>query len=110
MSARFGLSFAARDAFVSGDRLSFLIGRPFRALSGSSTIEVATGRNLDGTVNYQTRTLTYDSPGLPLEAGFAYQGPWLGLGYGLEARIVGDDITSSSRLDAHLNGALRVAF
>lgn len=109
-SARLGVSFAVKDAIVAGDRFSFLVGRPFRTLSGSSTLQVATGREFDGTVDYQTRTIDYGASGLPLEVGFAYQSRWFGLGYGLEARIVDDDIASSNRLDAHFNGALHFNF
>jgi hypothetical protein len=109
-AVRFGIGFNVTDVRAAGDRLSLSFGRPFAVVSGQSTVTVATGRALDGTVSYETRVVDY-AAGLPLEAGVAYQAGAGNLRYGLEARLVSDDATSAApRLDGAINGAVRLAF
>ena len=108
LATRFGADFTTRDVFGPGDQLTLSLGRPLTAVSGNASLVVATGRELDGTVDYETRDITF-AAGAPIQLGLAYRGHTGTLAYGIEGNVT-NDFAENGRLDGQLNAAFRIGF
>lgn len=54
------------------DSLKMSLVKPLQYIDGSVSARVPVGRELDGTVNYDYRTVGFDKTALPLQLGFDY--------------------------------------
>jgi hypothetical protein len=108
VATRLGFSLAARSTFRAGDLLTFSVGRPLAAIAGDATFVVATGREMDGTVNYETRAVPLGG-GMPVEVGLGYRASAGALSYGIEARLA-NDFAAPGAFDGQINAAMRIGF
>lgn len=71
-STAYGMGLVKSDAWKDGDRLSFSVSQPMRAVSGTMTLNVPTGMTDEGVETRETRTVSLASPAreLMLEANY----------------------------------------
>lgn len=68
----YGFMLDARNALHENSLLRFSLTKPLQITSGTMSVRVPVGRELDGTVNYDRRETSFDSSAMPLEAGVTY--------------------------------------
>ncbi|MFZ1991820.1 MAG: hypothetical protein WAW96_18845, partial [Alphaproteobacteria bacterium] len=85
--SKFGASLTQKNPLGIGGLVRLRVARSWQIDSGSLNIRVPVGRELDGTVDYETRTISVASDKVPLEFGFAYLGGGDHLKYGAELRL-----------------------
>jgi hypothetical protein len=96
----YGFMLDAKNALRENSLLRFSLTKPLQITSGTMSVRVPVGRELDGTVNYERRETAFDGSAMPLEAGVT----WLAeTGYG----TIG---FSLDLVDTNVNGAGERAF
>lgn len=91
----YGLMLDAKNALQENSLLRFSLTKPLQITSGSMSVRVPVGRELDGTVNYERREASFDGEAMPLEAGVTYLAE---TGYGTAG-------LSLNLVDTNVNGA-----
>lgn len=91
----YGVMLDAKNLVHENSVLRFSLVKPLQITSGTTSVRVPVGRELDGTINYVRRHSDFDSSALPLEAGLAYLAETGSGTFGLTLDLV----------DTNLNGA-----
>lgn len=91
----YGLMLDAKNVIQESSLLRFSLTKPLQITSGSMSVRVPVGRELDGTVNYERRETSFDGSAMPLEAGVTYLAE---TGYGTAG-------LSLNLVDTNVNGA-----
>jgi hypothetical protein len=85
--SKFGVSLTQENPLGLSGLVRLSVVRSWQIDSGSLNIRVPVGRELDGTVDYETRTLSVASDKTPLEFGLGYLAGSDRLKYGAELRL-----------------------
>lgn len=91
----YGLMLDAKNVIRENSLLRFSLTKPMQITSGSMSVRVPVGREIDGTVTYERRETSFDGDAMPLEAGLTYLAE---TGYGTAG-------FSLDLVDTNLNGA-----
>ncbi|MBO6635732.1 S8 family serine peptidase [Parvibaculum sp.] len=91
----YGVMLDAKNLVHENSVLRFSLVKPLQITSGTTSVRVPVGRELDGTINYVRRNSDFDGSALPLEAGLAYLAETGAGTFGLTLDLV----------DTNLNGA-----
>jgi hypothetical protein len=84
--------------------------RPWQIDNGSLQIHLPVGRELDGTVDYQDRTVSVAPGGTPLELDLAYLTGSNTLKYGAEMRMLDSSVMNRGAPEVSLAAALHWSF
>lgn len=68
----YGVMFDARNLVHENSVLRFTLVKPLQITSGTTSVRVPVGRELDGTINYVRRQSDFGGSALPIEAGVSY--------------------------------------
>ena len=71
-STKMGLSLTGTDLLQKHDMMQLSLVSPWRIVQGEVEAQVAVGREFDGTVNYETRTVSLAGDSMPLDLGLSY--------------------------------------
>ena len=71
-STKMGLSLTGTGLLQKHDTMQLSLVSPWRIVEGEVEAQVAVGRELDGTVNYETRNVSLAGGDMPLDLGLAY--------------------------------------
>ena len=91
----YGVMLDAKNVVHENSVLRLSLVKPLQITSGTTSVRVPVGRELDGTINYVHRRSDFDGSALPLEAGLAYLAETGAGTFGLTLDLV----------DTNLNGA-----
>lgn len=91
----YGVMLDAKNLVHENSVLRFSLVKPLQITSGTTSVRVPVGREIDGTINYVRRHSDFDGSALPLEAGLAYLAETGAGTFGLTLDLV----------DTNLNGA-----
>jgi hypothetical protein len=69
---QFGLGFSAIDLAKDGDSLQFSVSKAFAATDGVVTANVPVGRELDGRINYDLRSIALNGSQMPVNMEMRY--------------------------------------
>ena len=81
-SAKLGLSLTASSLLQAQDSFQISLTSPWHMLSGQAEARVPVGRELDGTVLYESRNLSLADDAVPLDLGFTYTAKAGAVSYG----------------------------
>lgn len=90
--SKMGATVSGTDMLQPGDMVQFSVIRPWRVDKGDLVARVATGRELDGTVNYEYRRVSLSDGAAPLDLGLAYSASYGELNYGVSAWLRDNDV------------------
>jgi subtilisin family serine protease len=82
LGSRMGMTISHQGVFQAGDMVRLSVIKPWRIDDGDIVARVAVGRELDGTVNYETRSVSIGTDEIPLDVGLAYSKSVGAFGYG----------------------------
>ncbi len=68
----YGVMLDAKNIVHDSSVLRFSLVKPLQITSGTTSVRVPVGRELDGTINYVRRESQFDGSALPVEMGVAY--------------------------------------
>ena len=68
----YGFMLDAKNALGENRLLRVSLTKPLQITSGTMSVRVPAGRELDGTVSYERRETSFDGSAMPLEAGVTY--------------------------------------
>lgn len=71
-STKMGLSLTGTGLLQKHDAMQLSLVSPWRIVEGEVEAQVAVGRELDGTVNYETRSASLAGGDMPLDLGLSY--------------------------------------
>lgn len=71
-STKMGLSLTGTGLLQKHDTMQLSLISPWRIIEGEVQAQVAVGRELDGTVNYETRNVSLAGGDMPLDLGLSY--------------------------------------
>lgn len=108
--SKFGVSLEYQSLLSASDVTRLVVARPWRLDSGTLSARVPVGRELDGTVNFEDRTVSLADGGFPLEMSLAYQNRIWALSYGGAVTMSGDDIARGKVAELAVTGGLHWRF
>lgn len=110
VGSRMGLTISRSGVLQVGDAVSLSVIKPWQIDNGEIEAQVAVGRELDGTVNYETRVVEVGTGALPLEIGLSYSKTNSNFGYGASVWLRDDDAGSFGASEVSVAGALSWKF
>lgn len=108
--SRFGVALGWSDFFKANDHFQLSLVRPWVIHDGDLTAQVAIGRELDGTVNYETREVSLAVDDLPADLGLTYTAGDDTLSYGATLSLGDADVRQISVDDFTFALAAKLAF
>jgi len=108
--SKYGISLAQSGVLETHDLLRLKLIRPWQVDQGSLNVHLPVGREFDGTVNYQDRTVSVATDSSPWEVGLAYLDGSESLKYGAELRLSEHHIEDRDIHEASLAAALHWSF
>ncbi len=70
--SKFGIGFVTSDVFNGNDFVRLKLASPWQIDGGQLAFRLPVGRELDGTVNYEDRFVSFGADGMPWEVGLEY--------------------------------------
>ena len=107
--SKYGLSLTESNPLGFGGLVQLKLVRPWQIDSGSLKLHVPTGRELDGTIDYQDRLVSLAAQ-TPYEVGVSYLTGSDRFKYGAELTTVGHSFGQQSSTELRLAGAMHWAF
>jgi subtilase family protein len=108
--SKYGVSLTQSGAFGLPGNLRLTLVKPWQIDSGSLFAHVPVGREIDGTVDYEDRSVSIANGGTPLEIGLGYLSGGSQFRYGAEVRMLNRDVASESFSEYSVAGALHWSF
>jgi hypothetical protein len=109
-SSKYGIGLTRSDLFSPGDLVQLKVTRSLQIDSGTLALHVPVGRELDGTVNYEDRSVPLGLDRNPMEIGFAYLGGTRTFSYGTQLSVREDRFSGGRIDDIAAVGAVRWSF
>jgi hypothetical protein len=94
LGSRMGMKISHQGVLQTGDVVSLSVIKPLQIDDGDIVARVAVGRELDGTVNYETRSIAMGTSDVPLDVGLAYSKSVGAFGYGASVWLRDQDVRS----------------
>jgi hypothetical protein len=82
VGSRMGLAISRNGVLQAGDVVTLSMIKPWQLVDGQVEARVAVGREFDGSVNYESRSVELGTAAIPLDIGFSYVKAGGVLGYG----------------------------
>jgi len=92
---QYGVALSARDLAKEGDNLHFSLTKAFAATQGTINARVPIGRELDGGINYDLRTLALNASQLPVNLEVRYSIPFGAMRATLALDMTDENISAS---------------
>lgn len=108
--SKLGVSLEYQSLFSTNDVTRLVVARPWRLDSGTLSARVPVGRELDGTVNFEDRTVSLADGELPLEATLAYQNRIGALSFGAAVTMAGEDVAAGKLAELAVTGGVHWQF
>jgi len=108
--SKYGFSLTQSGLLGLSGNFRLTLVRPWQVDRGSLLVHVPVGRELDGTVDFEDRSLAITNAGTPIEIGLGYLWGTGPLKYGAEIRMLDRDIASMSFSEVSLAGAFHWSF
>lgn len=110
IGSRMGLTLSRSAVLQAGDVVSLSVIKPWQIDDGHLDARVAVGRELDGTVNYETRRVAVGAGSLPLDIGLAYVKAGESFGYGASVWLRDGDVRSLGPDEVSVAGSMSWSF
>lgn len=95
-STKMGLSLTGTGLLQPRDTMQLSLVSPWRIVEGDVEAQVAVGRELDGTVNYETRRVSLADDAMPLDLGLSYMMNSGAVSYGASLWLRDGDVETVS--------------
>lgn len=110
LGSRLGLTLSRIAVLQPGDVVSLSLIKPWQIDEGELEARVAVGRELDGTVNYESRAVPVGTEALPVDLGLTYAKTGGTFGYGASIWLRDDDARSLGVDEVSVAAALNWKF
>lgn len=108
--SKFGVSLEWSELFSSNDVVRLALARPWTIDSGTLSGEVPVGRELDGTVVYESRKVSLAGSEVPAELSLAYQNRNEAFSYGAGLTMFSGDVRSFADPEVAVTAGFQWAF
>jgi hypothetical protein len=110
VGSRLGVALGRSNAFQASDHMQLSLVRPWIINEGELTAQIATGRELDGTIVYETRNVSLARDEFPTDLGLTYTAGDVSFSYGATLSLRDEDVRQPNLDDFAVALAAKLAF
>jgi hypothetical protein len=108
--SKFGIGFVSSNVLNDNDFVRLKLVRPWQIDGGQLAFRLPVGRELDGTVNYEDRFVSFGADGMPWEIGIEYLTGSNQLRYGFAFTAIDQGVVGRDSPELNVAAALRWTF